>query len=150
MFNSSVSFREKSAWIALLATLVIFLPYFVRVMRLFERNELTTTTLLSLFLGAVILQITTVVVGEIIVAVLSKKEPRDERDLAIEAKSARVGYLILSAACGTAATCLILLAAAGPSRFLEPVFVSQVFLFCCVVAEASKQLTQLISYRRGI
>jgi hypothetical protein len=37
----------------------------------------------------------------------------------------------------------------GIMRFLDPIFLSQVFLFLCILAETIKYLTQGICYRRG-
>src|SRR5215813_12770219 len=53
----SMSFREKSAWASLAVMLVVYVPYFVHVFRLFGRGELKGGLILGQFISAVLFQI---------------------------------------------------------------------------------------------
>ena len=156
MFNSlrSMSLREKTAWISLLTTLIVFIPYFVHVVRLIQAGRLSATAIFQIFIEAVLIQIVLVVVAAIVVAVLSRQELKDERDKAIELKALRNAYWVLTS-CSVTGVGMMIIASVPPNSrafvpWLAPTFVGQAFLFFCVAAEITKQLTQIISYRRGV
>ena len=148
-----VSFREKSAWACAATIIAVFVPYFVHVFRLFEQQELTAMSILPAFVGAVIVQVALLVAAHIVFAIRAKQEQKDERDLAIESKSFRNAYFV----CGFFAffgVCWVIMytIAVGPKAAapaLTPITISQMALFCFVMAEVTKYLTQAVSYRRG-
>jgi hypothetical protein len=150
---SFLSFREKSAWISLVATVAVFLPYFVHVFRLARRGSLTAPAVLQAFIAAVIVQVILLVAASVVIALRSRQEPKDERDVAIESKSFRNAYWVFSFLSITAIGSLIVLAlaptAAANELWLAPAFLAQIFLLCFVLAEVTKQLTQVVCYRRG-
>lgn len=148
-----MSFREKTAWVCLISTIAVYVPYFAHVYRLFDRGELTAGTALSLFIGAVVAQtLLGIASGAAIAIVGSRQAPRDERDAAIGCRSYRNAYLILVSACFSAVVGVVALtlAPASSARRLEPVAIAQVLFLCGVVAEAGRYLTQAVSYRRGV
>jgi Ca2+/H+ antiporter len=148
-----MSFREKSAWVCFAATIAVFVPYFLHVFRLFEREELTAVSVITAFVAAVVFQIVVQVVAHVAIAFRSRQEQKDERDIAIESKSFRNAYFVLACSCFLAIGSVVLLAVApdptSTDHLLAPAFTSQIFLLCFVVAEATKYLTQAVSYRRG-
>lgn len=150
---SNTSYRELGAWASLIVTGFVYVPYFSWVLRRFLENRLGAGDLLGVFLGAVISQVFFLVVIHIALAIVLKEEPKDERDRIIEAKSSHLAYNILSISSVMAAVWIVI---GGPvsavpdvTRYLDPIFLSQVFLFLCILAETVKYLTQGICYRRG-
>ena len=150
---SSASFREKSAWITLGVLLVVFVPYFSFIFQLFAAERLLAGAVLGAFVAATVFMILLESVSHIALAICSRSEHQDERDRAIELKSFRVAYGILAVTAFCAIGAIVLLALSyGDSPvvpWLAPVFLSQVFFFCFVLAEVGKYLTQAICYRRG-
>lgn len=148
-----MSFREKTAWVGLVSTLVVFVPYFVYVFGLASRSELDAGPVAGAFVALVIFSIVLGIVSGIVVAVTSKQEPKDERDAAIESRAYRYAYFVLATLCFTAVGLVSVAALLRPAlpdgRLLAPMLIAQVFLFCFVAAESTKYLTQALSYRRG-
>ena len=148
-----MSRHELSAWASFGVTLVAFVPYFLHVSRQFARGELKTESIAGPVIGAIVLQMMLQVAVHLGIGLLSKREPKTEHDVAIEATSVRIAYGLLG--------CLGFIAIAGvmvltmfpaPSwmeQMLTPLVVSQVFLFCLVIADAAKFLSRAVSYRRA-
>ena len=148
----ALSPREAGAWACLIVTSLIYGPYFLRVWRTFAAGELTGATLLEIFVAAVISQIVLLVAIHIVIAIVLKDEPKDERDRAIENKSSRLAYNVLSIGIVIAAISIVLipLKQAPPvARYLDPIFLSQAFLFLAILAEIVQYGSQVIFYRRG-
>lgn len=150
---SNTSYRELGAWASLIVTVFVYVPYFSWVLHRFLENRLGAGDLLGVFLSAVFTQIFSLVGIHIALAIVLKEEPRDERDRIIDAKSSHLAYNTLSISSVIAAVWIVIGGAGwsvpGIMRYLEPIFLSQVFLFLCILAEAVKYLTQGICYRRG-
>ncbi|CAN5295729.1 hypothetical protein BH18GEM1_BH18GEM1_10660 [soil metagenome] len=148
-----MSFREKSAWACLATTIAVFVPYFAYVLALFEREELATTSVLTAFIAAVIFSIVLNVAAHIGIAIRSRQEKKDERDIVIESKSFKYAYYVLAVSYFLAIGCVVVFAVAPvpmPSDYLlAPALIGQIFLLCFVVAEATRFLIQAVSYRRG-
>lgn len=150
---SNTSYRELGAWASLIVTCFVYVPYFFWVLQRFLENRLGAGDLLGVFLGAVFTQVFFLVVIHIALAIVLKEEPRDERDRIIDAKSSHLAYNVLSISSVVTAVWIVI---GGPvsavpdvMRYLDPIFLSQVFLFLCILAETVKYLTQGICYRRG-
>src|ERR1700759_4463879 len=94
--ESRTSFREKSAWISFAVILVVFIPYFLNVFRLFADRTLNAGAVVGLFVAATIFTIALQVVLHVACAILSPPEVTDERDRAIQLKSFRIAYGILA------------------------------------------------------
>jgi hypothetical protein len=146
--ESSLSFREKGAWACLITTVAVFIPYFARVLHLFARGELKTSSVITAFFLASIWQVLLNVVVQVVIALRSGREPKDERDSAIESKSFRYTYWIFALLLWP----VIMIAPASTigGYPLTPVFLSQMVFFCFVVAELTRYLTQVVYYRRGV
>ena len=140
-----MSFREKSAWACLITTIAIWGPYFAYVFRLFGREHYATSVMIA-FIMAIILSIMLNIATHIAIAIRSRWEKKDERDLVIESKSYRNAYFVL-----VALIWMVILAApvGTPSHHFGPVFISQMVLLCFVVAETANYLTTVVCYRRG-
>jgi uncharacterized membrane protein len=148
-----MSLREKGAWASLIATAVVFVPYFRYVFRLFAAGELQPVRVLAAFVGAAVYLTVLMIAVGIAIELLSRREPQDERDVAIEAKSYRIAYTVLSTTGMLAIVAIIFLGIVPAPKLrnevLAPQFLSQVLLLCFVVAEAVRAVTQIVFYRRG-
>lgn len=149
-----MSLREKSAWVSLVIMLFVFVPDFGRLVGPLSRGEFPSAVgILPLFLGAVILETFLFVAAEITIAILSRNEPTDERDRAIDATAHRYAYYVLSTTCGVALLGMVALSVvqAGIEFPLNrlAVILSQVVFFCLILAEVVRNTTQVVGYRRG-
>jgi hypothetical protein len=145
--ESNMSFREKGAWACLLTTVAVFVPYFAQIFRLFARDELKASSVITGFFIASIWQVLLNVVAQIVIATRSKQEPKDERDAAIESKSFRHAYWVF--AFFVWPVIMVAPALTPTGHLLAPAFISQMLFLCFVLAEATRYLTQVICYRRG-
>lgn len=147
-------FREKSAWACFITTVIVFVPYFAYVLSMFGRGALSPGSVIPAFVAAVIFQTVLNGAAHIGFAIRAKQETKDERDVAIESKSFKYGYIVLVTACFVAITTVAPLALAPRSAFTGPMmaftFMSQVVLFCVILAEATKYGTRAVCYRRGV
>ncbi len=148
-----MSFREKTAWVGLVSTLLVFVPYFLYVFGLAAKGDLNPGLVAGAFVALVLFSTVLGIASGILVAVTSKDEPKDERDAAIDARAYRFAYLVLAALCFTAVGAVSVLTLVRPAlpsaRVLAPMFIGQVFLLCFVTAESIRYLTQALAYRRG-
>jgi hypothetical protein len=151
-----VSFREKSAWICLIITLVVFGPYFLNVFAPLVRGELhlDLERVLGLFVGMVVLQVVLSIVFHVALALHERNETTDERDRLIEAKSIKIAYYVLVTGCMLAGFGMFVLGAlsavpALASSLQAYLLMSQVLLLCIVLAETAQYVTQVVSYRLG-
>jgi hypothetical protein len=149
----SMSFREKSAWASLAVMLLVYLPYFVHVFRLFGRGELKGGVLIGQFIGAVVFQIFLLIFVHIVIAIQSRQQQADERDRAIEARSYKIAYLaLISSFFVVLPSAISLVFALNPalvSTLVGLPFLSQLLLLCFVTAEAMKYCAQIVCYRWG-
>lgn len=152
-----MSFREKSAWIALVITLIVFVPYFQQVFAPLTRGELRLGlgNVLDAFIGMVVLQIVLSIAFHIVLVLHAREEPADERDRAIKVKANHVAYYVLVTTCYIAGSGMFVMALLSPlpalaSSLQAYLLMSQVLLFCIVLAETAQYVTQVVYYRRGI
>jgi hypothetical protein len=143
-----MSFREKGAWICLVSTLVVFVPYFSYVLGLSGRGELTVSAVAPVLVVAIFFQAVINAGAMIAVAVFSRADPKDERDRTIELRSFRNAYLVLAIALVSSIAAAMFAPASGgmPTTISS---LSQLLLACFVAAESAKYLTQVVCYRRG-
>jgi hypothetical protein len=148
-----LSYQEKSILGSLLAMVVVYGYYFASVLRDAARPEFDGDSLGRLML-AVIAIIVIEIVYHIVLALESKTEPKDERDILIECKAYRNAYFLLAVGAVLVITWVIvagLVRAAAPTRIiLTPFITVNLVLFAMVLAEMVKFLTQLFYYRRGV
>ncbi len=135
-----MAWREKTAWITLVAMLIAYGGYFT----LIGRSALPATSMLGLFGAVTVVQVIAVIVVTSVWAVSSGQESRakaDERDRAIARRGAGVAYYVLMA--GVIAVGLMM-----PFRDAGWL-ITNAGLFALVVAETARQVIVVISYRRG-
>jgi len=94
------------------------------------------------------------IVYQIILALDSKPEPKDERDVLIECKAYRNGYFALSTGAFLViggVIMAVLTRDAAPTRIIvTPFLIVNLVLLFMVLAELAKLLTQLFYYRKGL
>jgi hypothetical protein len=147
-----MSYQEKSIAGSLLAMLVVYGYYLAAVLH--HMGEPTFAAAgLGRLIWAVIAIIVIQIVYQIALAVGDHPEPKDERDVLIEAKAYRNGYF----AYGTGAFLVIgiviaagLASAAAPTHItVTPFLLVNLVLLFMVLAEVVKLVTQLLYYRKG-
>ena len=148
-----LSYQEKSILGSLIAMIAVYGYYFSSVVRHADRSEFDAGSLGRLML-AVIAIIVIEIVYHILLAIESKVEPKDERDILIECKAYRNAYFLLVVGAGLVITWVIvagLIRDAAPTQLiLTPFITVNLVLFAMVAAELVKFLTQLFYYRRGV
>ena len=151
--TNGMSPSERNAWIHLGSILVVFIPYFMHVARLFEAGGPVAKAICIAFIGAALAHAVLNVVGQTVVAVLFGRQTRDERDSAIDGWSLRVAYFslitLLLGALGTFAFIGAVSVPSAAGRILLPTFsaTSQYVFFAFVVAEALRHATRVVCYR---
>jgi hypothetical protein len=147
-----MSYQEKSIAGSLIAMLLVYSYYFAGVLHHAGEPRFATAGLARL-IWAVIAIIIIQIVYQVALALGSHPEPKDERDVLIEAKAYRNGYF----AYGTGAFLVIaLVIAAGlasdaaPTHLIvTPFLVVNLVLLFMVLAEVIKLVTQLLYYHKG-
>jgi hypothetical protein len=148
-----MSWRERSAWICLVSTCLIFGVYFRFVVQTFETSDAVARPVLVAFLLACVALAVVTGVVHIVSALVFGVDKADERDAKIEATAVRVAYFFLIGCVFTAIACMAVLGAAqtpsSQGRIWVPGFslASQAVLFVFVVAEVLRYLVQVIFYR---
>jgi hypothetical protein len=138
-------FREKSAWIALLAMAACYGAYFFAVARWPQGTGAPASVrFLGFFAVATIAQAATMVVAHIAIAVTSladAKAPPDERDRAIAGRSRGAAYYVLMT--GMVLVGCVMPFSSGGWRIINAA------LLALVAAEMVRYGTIVLSYRRG-
>lgn len=141
-----MSFREKSAWIALLAYGGVFGAYFFFVWQAWAVDEnFGSGVTIPLLIGAVVTFVIIMTVLTIVAALLNPKAanaPADERETLIELKAERAASYALS----TGVVLLIGALLMGWNGFL----VANLLLASMVISELMKAGWQIVSFRGGV
>lgn len=137
-------YREKIAWLSLIAMAVAFGPYFTFVaLAIAPDAALPNLRLLALFALAALVQVTILGVGHL---VLRRREPTDsrlppdERDQAIRHRSVTTAYYVLI-------TGMILVGVIMPFHAAGWQIINAA-LFAIIVAELVSYSVAVVSYRR--
>ena len=146
--------REKNAWICLVSTVAVYVPYFAYVVFLMRSGDFNNKSVYGLWVNAVCLQAVAVGVVSAVATLRQPREPKDERDLALEARSYRASYWTLSGLCMLLVIGLPLLNLTSLVMYADRTFAlllsAQAVLFCYVCGEAVKYLALAIGYRRSV
>jgi type IV secretory pathway TrbL component len=139
-----MSFREKSAWIALIANLGIYGFYFAHYASALARGDADHAAFLALLAKSMVLVVLVIVAASIAAAVLAPRDataPVDERERLIILKSDRAAYFAVAAGAVTAIGAAYL----GASQFL----IANGLFAALVVAELAKNTVQIYHFRQG-
>jgi hypothetical protein len=138
---TSMSFREKCAWISLLSMSGIYGFYFWSIRHAVRREGgLHLGGLLQTLIALVIVQ----AVLTIAVAILNPTEAKareDEREKLIDLRASRFAYAVLA----SSVMCACLFGAFDPQHL----FNTNALLFILVMAEVLRSSCKIVQYRRG-
>jgi len=140
-----MSFQEKSIWISLISTILIFGYYFTQAISVFNNPDVHNTNLIGLFIGIIILVVIIQIASQTIVAIVHRKEVEkgeDERDNLIKLKATRISYFIL--VFGIWITVISLLI------FQSTLVMANIIMFFFILSEIVGFTSQLFYYRRGV
>jgi hypothetical protein len=140
-----LSFQEKSIWISLVTTILIFGFYFTQAIRAFDSPDVHGTYLIGLFIGIIILVVIVQIVLQSVLAIAHRKAAEagtDERDNLIELRATRISYFVL--VFGVWATCTSMLI------HRSPLVMANTILFFFILSETVGFTSQLFYYRRGL
>jgi len=104
--------------------------------------------------GALVLMVAILIVLHIVIALLTREQPDDERDGLIRLRSNRFSSYFMVVGILLAINCVLLQQIIGGeladhSFFMHPLFTGHLLLFSLVLSECTRLLTEAISYRRG-
>ncbi len=141
----NMSFKEKSIWISLIATIIIFGFYFSKTFPLFRNFDDNNTEMVMLFIGVVILMIIVQIISHIVLAVFNRKDAEageDERDKLVELKATRIAHFVLITGVWLTASCLLITK--------SPLMLVNIMIFFFILSEVLGFIAQLFYYRKGI
>ncbi len=140
-----MTFKEKSTWVHLVTTIIIFGFYFSKTFTVFFSSKTVDPNLFNLFISAVILLIIIEIILHIILGILFYKQSEkgeDERDNLIELKATKVSYFILVLG--------VWITAASIIKITSPFILANIIMAFFILAEIVGWSIQLFHYRRGI
>jgi len=148
-----LSYQEKSILGSLVAIVVVYGYYFATTLRHFGQASTESASL-----GRLVLAIVAIIVIEtvyhIVLALESKPQPKDERDILIASKAYRNAYFFLYVGMALVMMCafgLEALHAATSMRItVTPYLILNFVLLLMIAGEVVKFVTQLFYYRRGL
>jgi len=141
-FLMNASFEEKSVWIQLISLLLGLGLYFVVAGSMLYNGVNVLVAFVAPFVAAVLLIIAVNVAGHIAVAIASRPDGRDERDRLISWRAESNSSWILAVGILAAITCMFV--------SVGEVWVAHLLLLSLFIAEITKDIGQLVYYRRGI
>lgn len=141
----NMSFQEKSIWISLVSTILIFGYYFTQAISVFKNPDVHKTNLIGLFVGVIFLVVIIQIISQSILALVNRKEAEkgeDERDHLIKLKATRMSYFILVFGVWVTGISMLIL----PS----PLVMANIIMFFFILSEIAGFTSQLLHYRRGV
>ncbi|MGJ3647181.1 hypothetical protein ACLB0R_01735 [Sphingomonas sp. GlSt437] len=139
-----MAFREKIAWLTLLAMVVAYSIYFSLLAAATRNGAPPLLKMLGLFGAVTLTQLIIVTVVAAILAIGAHREAQaaaDERDRAIARRSANIGYYVLMVG---------VIVAGVVMPFYAPAWqIINASLVALVMAEAVRHVIIIASYRRG-
>ncbi len=138
-----MSFREKSAWVALLTYGLVFGGYYLTLWRAWDESYGPGLSI-GLMIGAVVALVIVAIVLNVVLALFHPKTANaraDERETLIDLKAERISSYVQSAG----VVCLIGALLVGWNAIL----VANLLLATLVIAELVKALAQIAYFRRG-
>lgn len=139
-----MSFREKSAWIALLTHAVVFGAYFFLLWQAWD-DVYARGLAIGLTIGAVVALIIISIVLATVAAIFSPKEanaPPDERETLIDLKAERIASYTLAVG-------VVVLIGALLMNW-NGVLVAVLLQAALVISELTKASAQIVYFRRGV
>lgn len=139
-----MSFREKTAWITLIALMLVSLLYWFHVPTLFapHRHAWVLHALLASFAVYLLIELVSFIVLRVRHP-RDSREPRDERERLLDLKAVRIAHHVFTAlALGGVFVALHVIATG-------PVGVAMVVFIAFVVSQMVKHVARIVYYRKG-
>lgn len=139
-----MTYHEKSIWVSLVSTVIIFSMYFFQAFTIMNDPGRPDSTLVTYFIVAVIVAITIQIVTQIFFAVTDRKAVEagmDERDKSIDLKTNRISYYVLVFG--------IWVGVATQALESNSTLLINILMLSFVVAELVTYISKLVIYRRG-
>ncbi|MBC9033625.1 hypothetical protein IAG41_14605 [Sphingomonas sp. JC676] len=140
-----MAYREKTAWLTLVAMLIAYGIYFALIGVASRLGEPGLVEMLWWFGGITMVQLIVVILGSVLIAMQVGGEariPADERDRAIARRGANTAYFVLMIG-------VILVGVVMPLENLPAWRIVNAALLALVVAETVRYTIIVVSYRRG-
>ncbi len=140
-----LTFQEKSLWVSLGSTLLIFGFYFYKAFTVLMDTQVDDHSLIGLFVGVAIIITSIQVLLQSTLAIRSQKEAArkpDERENLISLKATRISHYVLILGVWVAIL----------SIYFQPsgMMLVNIILFFFVISEMIGYGVQLIHHRRGL
>lgn len=139
-----MSFREKVLWIAVTATLAIWIPYFVTLTSAVMAGDVDSGVIFWRMVGAVVLSIVVSVALVSLAAIANPKEATlqpDERERLLEYRANTVGYYVL-------ALCVVIVAG-GSFWGWSALVTANAMLASLLIADMIRGGVEIALLRRG-
>ena len=133
-----LTFREKSLWVQVVSTIVLYAYYFWRAVSIGDGDPGQAG---ALFGGVVVVMIVVQIIVHTVLARHRRPEDADERDRRVAIRGARNAYYVLMAGVWGALGLIAMTA--------KPFWVAHAALLAIVIAELVRCASQLVYYRRG-
>jgi len=149
----NLSYQEKSIAGSLAATLLVYGNYFGGSI-VHWINGVPDDNRVARLLGTVAMLVVIEVIYQIVIAVVDRPAPKDERDRLIDGKANRNAYALLTFGVAAVFTCIMISEGISASTWsplqLTQFLLAQAMLAALVAADAVKGVTQLYYYRAGL
>ncbi len=140
-----MSFREKKAWVTMIALIVVFFPFYVVMVQNYHQPDPNFMYLAHL----AVLALTTFVVLEVVLVLVARWKspedagiPKDERDQLFAFRASRTAYVALIG---------MMIAVTFPMIHVEGGNwgYGMLYLACIIFAEIFRAAMLIVQYRRG-
>ncbi|MBC8406452.1 MAG: hypothetical protein H8E15_14625 [Planctomycetes bacterium] len=148
--GTGASFREMSAWAQLIGNAGLY----AAVVAITWSQPTDAVRFAWALGGALVFMVAILIVLHIVIALLTREQPDDERDGLIRLRSSRFSSFFLIVGILLAINCVLLQQITGGepadrSFFMHPLFPAHLLLFSLMLSECLRLFTEAISYRRG-
>ncbi len=140
-----MSFREKKAWFTMIALIIVFVPYYVFMVRVYHGPDPSLPYMANMGLHVILAFIVLEVILVLLARRLSPEDvgiPQDEREQLFAFRAARTAYVALIGMV-IAVTIPMIHVEGGNWGF------GMLYLACLLFAEVFRAALLIVQYRRG-
>ena len=140
-----LTYKEKSIWITMVATVLVFGFYFTTALNVFRSPDIPEASLIGVFISVMVLTIIIQLVSQRALAVANRKDALandDERATLVDLKATRVAYFVLAIG--------IWMAGFNVPFIPSALAMANVMLFFFIISGLAGSAAQLVYLRRGV
>jgi|GEM_PF-357595 len=140
----NTSYHEKSLWVSLVSTVLVFGTYFIKAFGIFGVQSRSGTNLIFTFISAVVVLIVIQITTQIFLTITDRKAVeagQDERDRSIDQRTTRISYYILVVG--------IWISVGSQVLESDQTLLINLLMLSFVIAEVVGYINRLVIYRRG-